>query len=62
MRFRAHRTFRLGPFFVTLTERGLTGWGLRIGRVGHDFGRRTSWVDTPGWGGFTHRHGRRRRR
>lgn len=63
--FAARKTFRLWPFYVTVTQSGRWTWGIRIWRFSHNFTRRTSHVDSPGPGGFTYRHGgssRRRRR
>lgn len=62
MRFRARKTLRLGPLFWTFTERGFSSWGIRIGRLRHNFTRSTSSIDTPGPGGFTHQHRRPGRR
>lgn len=58
MRFRARKTFRLGPLRFHFTQRGFTSWGIKIGRFSHNFTRRTSHVDTPGLGGWYHRHHR----
>jgi hypothetical protein len=58
MRFHLHRIFRRGPLYVTLNERGLSGWRCRIGRIGYDLRHRTTFVDTPGPGEWLHRHRR----
>lgn len=61
MRFRARKTFRIGPFYFTFTQSGFSSWGIKLGPLKHNFTRRTTSVDTPGPGGFHHRHGRRSR-
>ena len=58
-RFRARKTFRLGPLFFTFTQRGFSSWGIRIGPFTHNFSRRSSSVDTPG-PGSVHFGGRKR--
>lgn len=60
MRFRARKTFRLGPIFFTFTQNGWSSWGIRIGPFTHNFTRNTSTIDTPGIGSL-HFGGRRRR-
>lgn len=59
MRFRARKTFRIGPLFANFSQRGFTSWGIRIGPYTWNATRRTSSIDTPGIGGFTHKHKRR---
>lgn len=59
MKFRARKTFRLGPLFATFTQRGFSSWGIKVGRFTHNFTRRTSSIDTPGIGHVVHRHGRK---
>lgn len=63
MRFRARKTFRLGPLFFNfaLSDGRLrfASWGVEIGRFAHNFTRGTWSVDTPGPGSV---HGGRRRR
>lgn len=61
MRFRARKTFRLGPLYMTLTQAGRRSFGIRVGPFTHNFTRRTTSIDTPGPGGFRHQHGRPRR-
>ena len=58
MRFHAHKTFRLGPLYVTLSERGFHGWGIRFGRISHDVTSRSTSVHA---GGGRFRFQRRRR-
>ena len=58
-RFRARKTFRLGPLYFNFTHRGFTSWGIRVGRFTRNFTRGTTSIDSPGPGGFTHQHGRR---
>lgn len=60
LRYRARKTFRLGPLFFNFTQSGFTSWGIRIGLWTHNFTRRTHSLDTPGLGGL--RWGGRRRR
>lgn len=61
MRFRARKTFRLGPLFATFTQRGFTSWGVRIGPWTWNLTRGTHSVDTPGPGSvhFGRKRGRR---
>ncbi|GAA1251743.1 hypothetical protein GCM10009609_13850 [Pseudonocardia aurantiaca] len=61
MRFRARKTFRLGPLFFTFTQRGFSSWGIRIGRFTRNFTRGSTSIDTPGPGGL-HSTGRRKRK
>lgn len=60
MRFRARKTFRIGPLFFSFTQRGFSSWGIKVGRFSHNFSRSTSSLDTPGIGGLHHQHRRRR--
>ena len=50
MRFRARKTIRLGPLRLHLTQRGLSSWGIQVGRWTWNArtGRHT--IDTPGPG------------
>lgn len=61
MRFRARKTFRLPPFYATVTQSGRWSFGIRVWRFSHNFTRNTTSIDTPGPGGFTHQHGRKAR-
>ena len=61
MKFRMRKTFRFGPLFVNFSQRGFSSWGIKLGPFKHNFTRRTSSIDTPGPGGFHHRHGRKTR-
>jgi len=58
VKFRLHRTLRLGPIRIHLTERGFSSWGVQLGRWSWNAhtGRHT--VDTPGWG-YVQTRGRR---
>lgn len=58
---RARKTFRFGPFFMTLTQSGNRSFGIKIGPFTHNFTRGTTSIDTPGPGGFHHKHRRRNR-
>jgi hypothetical protein len=60
MRFRARKTFRVGPLFFTFTQNGFSSWGIRIGPFTKNFTRGTSTIDTPGIGSL-HFGGQRRR-
>lgn len=60
MRFRARKTFRLGPLFATFTQNGFSSWGFRLGPWTHNVTRGTHTIDTPGPGHVV--SGRRRRR
>jgi hypothetical protein len=62
MRFRARMAFRFGPFYATVNQSGRRTYGLKLGRFSHNFTHRTTRIDTPGPGGFVHRHGRRGQR
>lgn len=59
MRFHARKRLRFGPFYVVLTEHGLTSWGIRVWRYTRNFTRGTSTFDTPGPGAVY--FGKRRR-
>jgi hypothetical protein len=61
VRFRARKTFRLWPFYATVTQSGSWSFGVRVGPFTHNFTRRTTSIDTPGPGGFHHQHRRRDR-
>lgn len=60
MRFRMRKSITLGPIRWRFSERGYTGWGLRIGRWSWSARTRRHSFDTPGPGGVTW-GGRRRR-
>lgn len=62
MRFYARKTFRVWPFFATVTQSGRWSWGIRVWRYTYNFTRRTSTFDTPGPGYVRHQHGRKRSR
>lgn len=62
MRFRARKTFRLGPLRFNFTQKGFSSWGIALGPFKHNFTRKTSSIDTPGPGGFHHSHRRPGRR
>ncbi len=59
MRFHLRRTFRLGPIRLHLTERGLSSWGLQVGRWTWNARTRRHTIDTPGIG-WVQTRGRRR--
>lgn len=59
MRFRARKTFKLGPFLFRFTQRGLSSVAIKVGRVTHNLTRGTTTVDTPGPGAW-HFGGRKR--
>ena len=58
MKFRLHRTVRLGPIRIHLTERGLSSWGVQLGRWSWNARTRRHTFDTPGWG-YVQTRGRR---
>lgn len=60
-RYRARKTLRLGPLRLHFTERGYTGWGLKVGPWTWSARTGQHSINTPGWGGFR-TTGRRRRR
>lgn len=61
IRFRTRRTVRIGPVRLHLTERGLSSWGLQVGRWTWNARTRRHTLDTPG-PGYVETRGRRRRR
>ncbi len=61
IRFRARRTVRIGPVRLHFTERGLSSWGLQVGRWTWNARTRRHTLDTPG-PGYVETRGRRRRR
>ena len=58
MKFRLHRTVRLGPIHIHLTERGFSSWGVHLGRWSWNARTRRHTIDTPGWG-YVQTRGRR---
>lgn len=50
MGFHLHKTLRLGPFRVHLTERGFSSWSIKVGRWSWNSRTRRHTVDTPGPG------------
>ncbi len=58
-RFRARKTFRFGPFYMTITQSGRRSYGIKWGRFSHSFTHRRTSFDTPGPGGVVHQHKRR---
>jgi hypothetical protein len=50
MRFRARKTYRVGPLFFTFTQNGFSSWGIKVWRFTRNFTRQTSTIDTPGPG------------
>jgi hypothetical protein len=59
MKFRARKTFRFGPLRMTVNQAGRVSWSIKVGPITHSLSRRTTSIDTPGVGGFTHQHGRK---
>jgi hypothetical protein len=59
MRFRARKTFHIGPLYMTVNQAGRLSFSIRIWRYTYNLTRRTSSFDTPGPGGFHHQHKRR---
>lgn len=59
MKFRAPKTFRVGPLFFRFTQRGFSSWGIKVGPWTKNFTRGTTTLDTPGPGSW-HFGGRRR--
>jgi hypothetical protein len=58
MRFRVRKTVRLGPVRLTLSEKGFSSWGLKLGPWSWNARTRRHTIDTPGPGAF-HSRGRR---
>lgn len=58
-RFRARKTFRIGPLYFNFSTRGFTSWGIRVGPWSKNFTRGTWALDTPG-PGSVHGGGRKR--
>jgi hypothetical protein len=50
VRYRARKTIRLGPVRLHFSERGFTGWGLRVGRWSWSATTGKHRIDTPGIG------------
>lgn len=54
MRFRARKTIRIGsPRFCVrwnFTQRGYTGWSVKVWRWTYSNRMKTQTFDTPGWG------------
>lgn len=48
MPFTFRKRFRFGPIFVNVGKRGVTSWGLKVGRLTWNATRRTTSVDLPG--------------
>lgn len=61
MKFHFRKTWRPGPFRITLTEKLRPTWGVRIGRYGYDPKTGKHSLDTPGLG-YVRSSGRSRRR
>lgn len=61
-RFRARKTFRLGPLFWRFTQSGFSSWGIKVGPWTRNFTRGTSSLDTPGPGGLHWGHRKQDRR
>jgi len=59
MGFKMRRHVRLGPVVLHFTERGLSSWGLKVGRWSWNAKTRRHTVDTPG-PGYWQSKGRRR--
>ena len=50
MKFRLHRTLRLGPIRIHLTERGFSSWGVQLGRWSWNARTRAAHRRHPGLG------------
>lgn len=61
MKFRARKTFWIGPFYMTVNQAGRMTFGIKVGPFTHNFTRRTTSINTPGPGGFHHQHEKRDR-
>lgn len=61
MEFRARKTFRFGPLYMTMTQAGRRSFGIKLGPFTHNFTRRRTSIDTPGPGGLVHQHKRGQR-
>lgn len=57
MKFRARKTFRMGPYYRTYTQNGFSSHGVRVWRFNYNITRRTWSFDTPGLGAV---YGKRR--
>ncbi len=60
MKFRMHRSMKLGPVRIHMTERGISSWGLQVGPWSWNANSGRHTVDTPG-PGYVQSRGRRRR-
>lgn len=61
MKFHFRKTWRPGPFRITITEKLRSTWGVRAGRYGYNPKTGKHTFDTPGPGGVSW-GGRSRRR
>ena len=59
LRFRARKTVRIGPLRLNFTQSGFSSWGVQVGRYRWNSNRGHAF-DTPGPGGVSWGHGRRR--
>lgn len=50
MGFKMHKRLRLGPVVLNFTQRGISSWGIKIGRWSWNARTRQHTVDTPGPG------------
>lgn len=61
MGFNLRKTFRIGPFYINTSKGRITSWGIKLGRITRNVTRRTTTIDTPGPGSYTH-HDKEKRR
>ena len=54
-----YRSLKLGPLRLHLTERGISSWGVQVGRWSWNAHSRRHTFDTPG-PGYVQSRGRRR--
>ena len=50
MGFKLRKRLRLGPLVLNVTQRGLSSWGLKVGRWSWNAKTRKHTFDTPGPG------------
>lgn len=50
MGFKFRKRVRVGPVVLNFTQRGLSSWGLKVGRWSWNAKSRKHTVDTPGLG------------
>ncbi|GAA4863409.1 DUF4236 domain-containing protein [Saccharopolyspora cebuensis] len=59
MGFRLHKRFKLGPVYINTHNGRITSWGIKFWRISRNMTHRSTTIDTPGPGHYTH-HDKRR--